>query len=726
MTVPSTVYYEFEGFRLDPTEGLLWRDGIIVPLQPKTFDTLHIFLLHAGRLLSKEDLLQMVWPDAFVEENNLAQNISLLRKTLGAHCIETIPRRGYRFTPPVRTVQIELPLPILQMEEYTTTRIVIDEAESPDDPAVVTLPTAAAKFLPASTNVLPEKVSTPHALQRSRAKWGWALAGVLLALLAVIGFKRWRKPPLEESWRAVTVTKLPNTGNSVQGVLSPDGRFIAHVVFAEWQWSLALRQIATARDVQLAAPAPQLIRHVAFAPDGNHVYFNREETKQDFNLYKVPVLGGLATRVAERVDDFALAPDGRFAFTRHTEQANALIVAPAEGGSETTVWTSTNMGLRAPAWSPDRRMLAFVAWEGSVQKDMRLMTVEVASGRDHQLTAQRWRGIYGVSWLPDGSGLLLAARMDKGAQLWRVAYPGGTAQPSTSDLFQYSDVSLAATGQTAVSPIWQNTVDLWLVQAGDPASAKKITTGAAKYFNPVWTPDGQIVCVSNASGHNNLWLLQADGSNPRPLTTQAVDDAWPAVAPDGRTVVFSSRGSLWRVGLDGNELRQLTQGQDDRNPCFTPDGQTVIYTAVGAQSQLWQVPLAGGAALRLSEDYATLGTVAPDGRSLAGSWKSSADPVRQLALFPFTPGTPIGAPSRSWELKTAANLRVVWHRDGRALLYNADANVLQQALTGGPPTHWTNFTEGQVNGFDLAPDGQRLVCARNLHDYALVLLKPAE
>ena len=97
--------YEFGAFRLDASERTLWRDGVVVPLTPKAFETLAILVEHRGKLLEKDALLSAVWPDSFVEEGNLAVQISLLRKTLGEEgFIETVPRRGYRFVAPVREI----------------------------------------------------------------------------------------------------------------------------------------------------------------------------------------------------------------------------------------------------------------------------------------------------------------------------------------------------------------------------------------------------------------------------------------------------------------------------------------------------------------------------------------------------------------------------------------------------------------------------------------------
>jgi DNA-binding winged helix-turn-helix (wHTH) protein/TolB-like protein/Tfp pilus assembly protein PilF len=93
--------YVFGAFRLDPVEKVLFHEAQPVSLTPKAVDTLLALVERHGRLVSKDELLRLVWPDAYVEENNLAQNISTLRRVLGEESgqriIETVPKRGYRF-----------------------------------------------------------------------------------------------------------------------------------------------------------------------------------------------------------------------------------------------------------------------------------------------------------------------------------------------------------------------------------------------------------------------------------------------------------------------------------------------------------------------------------------------------------------------------------------------------------------------------------------------------
>ena len=99
--------YEFGPFRLDPEERMLMDKGQAVALTPKGFDLLLALVRNAGHVVGKEELMREIWPDTFVEENNLTVNISALRKLLGEAAsdqryIQTVPRRGYRFAASVR------------------------------------------------------------------------------------------------------------------------------------------------------------------------------------------------------------------------------------------------------------------------------------------------------------------------------------------------------------------------------------------------------------------------------------------------------------------------------------------------------------------------------------------------------------------------------------------------------------------------------------------------
>src|SRR5688572_3739167 len=107
--MPAEPLYEFGPFRLDARERLLLREGRPVALTDKVFELLLLLVRQRGRALSRSELMQQLWPDTVVEENNLSVNVSVLRRALGdassgPRYIETLARRGYRFVAEVREV----------------------------------------------------------------------------------------------------------------------------------------------------------------------------------------------------------------------------------------------------------------------------------------------------------------------------------------------------------------------------------------------------------------------------------------------------------------------------------------------------------------------------------------------------------------------------------------------------------------------------------------------
>src|SRR5919206_3154212 len=126
--------YVFDSYRVDVEERQLLRGAEHVHLTPKEFETLLVLVRNHGRVLTKDELLKEIWPDTFVEEANLANNISVLREALGGGgkdnpYIKTVARRGYRFVGQVRTLSADesahTTTPVL--ERHTLTSVVIEQ-----------------------------------------------------------------------------------------------------------------------------------------------------------------------------------------------------------------------------------------------------------------------------------------------------------------------------------------------------------------------------------------------------------------------------------------------------------------------------------------------------------------------------------------------------------------------------------------------------------------------
>jgi DNA-binding winged helix-turn-helix (wHTH) protein/Flp pilus assembly protein TadD len=181
MSLVSHDLYRFDCFELDASARVLKRDNALVPLKPKDVDVLGYLVLNAGQVVTKEELFQAVWPDAFIEENNLNQHISALRKALGdkSSCIVTIPGRGYQFNAAVQVVH-----PVDTLPESQPGDVFVQRVRQRSHFVIENAPAAA---LPGVS------VARRGAIRR------WAVisafAGALTAFVIVFGVKHFAHPP---------------------------------------------------------------------------------------------------------------------------------------------------------------------------------------------------------------------------------------------------------------------------------------------------------------------------------------------------------------------------------------------------------------------------------------------------------------------------------------------------------------------------------------------------
>lgn len=190
MATPPLQCFEFGPFRMDPAERRLLRDGQPVPLTPKAFDALLIFVENSNRLLGKDELIAKLWPDSFVEESNLAQNVSTLRRALGEQpdgrqYIETVPKRGYRFIAEVRLMQREQPLPAYVETAYSA-RAPVNIVPAEEAETVTAL--VAPSFEAEAEDPPLEKIRDTQPFPKAHRRFGrtTAVAGIALFIVAAI------------------------------------------------------------------------------------------------------------------------------------------------------------------------------------------------------------------------------------------------------------------------------------------------------------------------------------------------------------------------------------------------------------------------------------------------------------------------------------------------------------------------------------------------------------
>ena len=583
-----------------------------------------------------------------------------------------------------------------------------------------------------------------------------ALSALVITIAAiVIGLKYFGRNPLTNKPAApfakFKVTRLTSSGKASSAVISPDGKYVVHAMGSAEQQSLWLRHIATGSDKEIVPANGSGIDNLSFSPDGNHIYFVRRESGE-IVLSEVPVLGGSKKILVRDIDTaVTFSPDGkRFAFVRGDPTRNeaSLIVANADGTGEQKLVTHHENDFfsptaSTPAWSPDGERIAFgLKSSGADGRYHNVWAVQVKDRVEQHLTSQQWAFVEAICWLPDGSGLVITAieQVQGNAQIWYAPYPGGDVRRITNDLNNYQNVSLTTDGGSLVTVLSEGTSNVWVAPVGDASRASQITSNRFDGVGGIaWTPDGRIVHVSRASGNADIWIMNADGTEDRQLTSNTGLNFLPTVSPDGRYIVFmsgrtGSRTYIERMDIDGNNPKELPNEIDGWNPLCTNDSQSVIFTSGAAgKPTLWKMLIDGGKPVQLTDYYSIGLDISPkDGRiaylfideqarpqrSRIGVIASDGGSTTAVFDFPEFFGT-IGPGFYQQKIR--------WTVDGRALTYidtqGGVSNIWIQPLDGGPRKQLTDFKSDLIFYYDWSPDGKKLALARGSKTSDVVLIR---
>jgi WD40 repeat protein len=277
---------------------------------------------------------------------------------------------------------------------------------------------------------------------RHKLGLGIAIAVLLVILVGGILWLNSRTGHTAPTFHKVRLSQLTNTGKATVATISPDGKYVVHVVSDGTQSSLWVRQVATSSNVQIVPPAESSYVGMTFSPDGNYVYYVVYEKTMPLGIvYQIPVLGGTPRKIIQDVDTpITFSGDGkRFAWIRNYPQSGetALFVANSDGSGEQKIasrqrpnrfLTGTPVG---PSWSPLGGLIAcpVAGHENNIDVAW-LVAIDVDSRTERQLTSHRWAGLQRVVWIPQGTGVILTAQelLFGPNQVWHLGYPGGETE----------------------------------------------------------------------------------------------------------------------------------------------------------------------------------------------------------------------------------------------------------------------------------------------------------
>jgi Tol biopolymer transport system component/predicted Ser/Thr protein kinase len=579
-----------------------------------------------------------------------------------------------------------------------------------------------------------------------------AVAGGILLLLALtVGGLLYRKGFFHSGLAATAfqnpaISSLTSTGDVILARISPDAHYLAYVLKRNGQFSLWVRVIAIASAVQILPAGGAFIADVAFTPDGNFLDYTMVPVEGgNGKVYQVPVLGGTPRRLLDVADTgVSFSPDGnRIAYATFDAPANEghLMIANADGTGARKVATrkaSVMYGnYRVVHWSPDGQRINALASEKN-QSGMLdgLIEIDIAAGTERPMPGRRWRGASDFTWLPDGSGVLIAAQDRTAAheQVWVVSYPGGAVRRVSNDLSEYSSVAISGDGRTIASVQTNIASNLWVATSNAPDTGKQVTFGRLEGMGGLtFTPDHRIVYTGNPSGNWDVFMVDADGGNIRQLTFDSRFHRAPTVCDNGHSVVydtnFDGASHLWKLDLQGGASTKLTNGPAELIAQCGGTGDWVFYwgQVAGGSSYIFKMPMSGGASVRLSDRIALSAPLV----SFDGHHVVFATPGKDRSVAAAIVSAETGSVESELTIpptlaQNDAPRGGCWIPDNRSVaitdIRTGTPNLWSiPVLGGGPQKQLTHFTSGVIWDCHYSPDGKLIIMARGSNQSDVVL-----
>jgi len=516
---------------------------------------------------------------------------------------------------------------------------------------------------------------------RRRMLWVGVLAVLGLVIAAgvlLLGHAYFAGPVL---WKPVPLTSF--TGMEFQPAWSPDGELLAFAWDGEKQDNVDIYVMQTASGtVSRLTEDPAIDMSPAWSPDGRLIAFRRllPETSQ---IILKSYLGGPERKLAEwpyenartfhplaLSRDLCFSRDGKWLITSSGSfpaEFTGLFSVSLESG-EAIKFTAPSGKLAAdtePALSPDGHLLAFVRVSTPSISEIYVMPFSDPHHPGHptQITFDG-RNVTNPAWTPDGRSIVFASNRkasEAARHLWRVSLPrlGATAKPPDPEflagLGDYTNgpaISksgrLAYMAETHDLNVWELSLE---AKDGKSASAKRVISSTRDDVLAEYSPDGKkITFGSNRSGHHEIWVCDRGGANPVRLTFFAgpltTDPHW---SPDGKQIVFSSRGArnltqLYIISAQGGPPRPLACPSECSNPNWSHDGKWIYFcSAQDGTRQIWKMPAGGGKAIQITKKGGIFPEESPDGKYVYYStatelnssvWRVPVDGGEEVLVLP--------------------------------------------------------------------------------------------
>lgn len=655
----SRHYFEFGQFRVDLLTHRLLRDGEVVALQPKAFDTLVVLIQNRGRVVERPALMKTLWPDSFVEEANLTQYVFTLRKALGDQpngqpYIETVPRRGYFFAADAREVHEPG-----EAEVASALRPVDAEARRDTSDA----PSGSSKVL--------------------TGRW-LTLGGLVVVGLAVAAGLTWTRLRSSNSPTPQYVQLTDYADSATSPALSPDGRMLAFLRGANTFWGTGevfVKLLPDGQPFQLTHDGVAKMSPV-FSPDGAAIAYTTVD-RGSWDTWVVPIPGGTPQRLLPNASGLSWIADHRVMFSEIGPGFYMRIVTAAESrAGERDVYrpppSELSMAHRS-FLSPDHKSVLVAEMDPRGWMPCRLVPFESASSGKQ--VGPRPSKCTGAAWSADGRWMYFSADSGHGFHIWRQRFPDGDPEQITFGAGEEEGIAAAPSGRSLITSVGSEQSTVWF---HDPAGDHQISSEGYAY-TPVVSPDGSKVYYLVRSGLSRdfvageLWVADVSSAHRERLLPGFLITRYD-ISPDGKQVVFavgdaSEKSAVWLARLDRRSSpRQLTSLEASR-PFFGTDGHIFFLGRDRDAQYVYRTDEDGTHSEKVVADpIIYLIAVSPDGQWLV-AWiaHASDDSTQALVAYPARggPKTLICSACAISGPRNPGGSTVSWTRDQRFMFFKS-------------------------------------------------------
>ena len=588
----------------------------------------------------------------------------------------------------------------------------------------------------------PVSSRTPPAARGPRHAWR---AGAAAALLLTSAVAAWQLHRSEYFWRnpleEVTFTRVTDfAGAEHHAAISRDGKFVAFLSDRDGAWDVWVTQLGTGDVHNLTrGSVPELrnpaTRTLGFSPDGSLVtLWTRVAGAGGGGLvdagWAVPTLGGPLRPYLKGVSELDWSPDGRRIVYHPPAPGDPIFVTESDEKAGREIYVARpGVHNHFPLWSPDGRFIYFT--QGFPVDEMDVWRIRPTGGEPARLTFHNARVSF-PTLLDDRTLLYLATDAD-GYGPWIYAMDVERRRPHrvSTGVDEYTSLAASANGRRLVATVSRSTAGLWRVPVGDRvvdrSGARPIPLPAARALSPRVGP-GFTVYRAPRAGTDSLLKL-AEGTSSQLWSGRdgrALGGA--AIAPDGRRIAFvvqkRGRSQLYVMNADGSGTRRLAEDLDVRgDPAWSPEGQWLAVAAHReSEPRLFKIPVGGGPAAPLVNEYSLDPVWAPSGRFLV---YSGADVGTTFSLKAVGAD---GAPHPLPNLVLTRGARRVAFLGGDEALVVKKGEISHKDfwvvdLRTGRERQLTNLgREFAIGDFDVSADGREIIFDRAQEESDIVLL----